>query len=336
MTNLVGKDLQAANRNNRTTTTGSAHNQPPGETEALIRGVTHTIPCNDQSPRTRHCIDWLTYTVPMDVGIHNAFLPHQELSLMGEVLSNHKGYDTTLALTHGNLSFHTCYPQHKICVSFSGAALSRLVARNVPLIDLLGYALELGGKITRLDFALDYFGPSSPKDLYDAWKQRALRTLAREVTRVQNDKHTKAGDTEAHTTYIGSRSSERFLCCYDKAAQTRSTDLWTRLELHSNRSWGQRLGNAMLEHGVANAGKQAVRDFVRCDIPWFVEATSGPSVYIPPIEEPESHRKDWLLETILPLLCQEVEAGASLGDYEVRDAYLAALTPSWQMLRRVS
>lgn len=176
------------------------------------------MPSPDTAPSS-HCIDWLTYTVPTDVGVEAALMPHKALYITGEVLPNIQGYDRTLALSHGRISYHTRYPQYKICVTFKGSELGQLRGEGVSLEQMLAYALDHKGSITRLDFALDYFGPSSPEDLYNAWDQKRLRTPAHEVTKMENHKRNKEAHDVAHTIYFGSWESLRFLCCYDKAMQ---------------------------------------------------------------------------------------------------------------------
>jgi|GEM_PF-2081433 hypothetical protein len=279
----------------------------------------------DQSVHIHHLLDWVTYTVPYEVGYENAFLSHSALFCTGEKVANHKGYDTTLRLTHGRVSFHTQYPKQKISVSFTGSELAHLVDKNVPLYELLSYALRIGGKFTRLDFALDYFGPSSAYELQEASDQMRLRTAARNVTSMKTTTRTRAGDIVGYTTYIGSRRSERYVCCYDKGVKEGKTEPWTRIELRTSKSWGQRLGKSMVASGIGEAGKQFIRDYIQCDIPWFVEATTGPSVQVQPFDDDEANPKGWLLNNVLPVLRRELEAEALEGSHELRDAYRDAV-----------
>lgn len=326
MSNLVETDMQSSYRENRTVPSSATRHLSSEKSEALIRGVTQPTPNASQSPRINHCIDWLTYTVPYDVGYKNAFLPHPTLECTGELLPNHKGYDTTLRLTHGRVSFHTRYPHQKICVSFKGSELGRLVEENVSLDELLKYALSLDGKITRLDFALDYFGPSSPDDLHVAWRANELRAPTRKFGKFLDEERTKAGNTIAYTTYIGSRKSARYVCCYDKGMKEGEASPRTRIELRTLKNWGQRLGKTMVVSGIAEAGKQFIRDYIRCDIPWFVEATTGSSVQVQPLDDDdESKPRKWLMDMVLPILCRQLEAEAREGGHELRDAYRNAV-----------
>lgn len=335
MSNLVETDTPTSNRENRTVPSSATRRLSSETSEALTRGVTQPASNADQSSRIHHSLHWLTYTVPYEVGHETAFLPHPALSFTGEVLPNHKGYDTTLGLTHGRVSFHTRYPRHKICVSFKGSELGRLVEENVPLEDLLKYALSLNGKITRLDFALDYFGPSSADDLHVAWRAKELRAPTRKFGKFLDEERTKAGDTIAYTTYIGSRNSARYVCCYDKGIKEGESSPRTRIELRTFKEWGQRLGKSMVASGIAEAGKQFIRDYIHCAIPWFVEATTGPSVQVQPLDDGDKSKpREWLMDMVLPILCRELEAEAYEGDHKLRDAYRAAVWPEIIPLRK--
>ena len=303
---------------------GSDQNHEVGQTASLIRGVTP----NSQSAlhaRIHHSLDWLTYTVPYDVGYESAFPQHEALALTGELLPNIKGYNTQLSLTHGSVSFHTDYPQHRICVQFTGQDLRLLRNAGVDLRKLLYYALGDGGRITRLDFAVDYHRPSSPRDLFEAWAAKTLWTPAHQCKFMQDMDRRKGEQEPAYTTYFGSNTSGRMLRCYDKAAQVKVSGPWTRIELVSRKERADRLGRAMCREDIGLVGKQAIRSFVRCEVVWFNDALTGPSVYIP-AEPPQEHNtKRWLLELVLPTLVKEVQKGAAEGDVEVRDKYLKAL-----------
>lgn len=303
------------------------HSDASIQPHPLTRGV--TLPYSNRPDAvkrpTTFCLDWLTYTVPTEIGRDRAFPQHPALALTGEVLPNHKGYDTTLALTHGKLSFHTRYPQHRICVSFSGLDLALLRAAGLDPVTLLQHALQCNGKLTSLHFALDYYGPSSPGELYQLWKSGALRTPARECSCWQNASRGPSGHTRTPTVYLGSKKSSRSLCCYDKAVERGEPGPWTRLELRTRDEWATRLGRAMTVVGIAHAGKQALRSFVSCNLAWYVAATEGPAVYIDPAQQRQSNRKNWLLKQVLPSLLAEIREGSAVGDFEVLHRYQDAL-----------
>ena len=302
----------------------SNENQAAEPTQPLIRGVTSNSPAT--SPvRIHHCIDWLAYTVPYEIGYEAAFFPHEALALTGEVLPhNIQGYDTRLALTQGSVSLHSRYPQHKICVQFTGTDLYWLGKGGVNPLALLHYVPAVGGHMTRLDFAVDYFGPSFPLELREAWEAGSLKTPAHACETRSKAKRNKRQEP-ANSTYIGSHTSERMLRCYDKAAQMNAQGPWTRIELVSKKGYSNRLGEAMIAQGIGAAGKQAIRNFIHCEVEWFNRAVTGPSVYIAAEPAQQHDTKRWLLEDVLPIFVKEVQKEAEEGDSELRDTYLRAL-----------
>jgi hypothetical protein len=313
----------------KTTTALSSVCRPTDTSEVtLTRGVTpqpSDPPAPGDKPRIEHCIHWLTYTVPYEVGYENAFLPHKALYLTGEVLPNIQGYNVRLALTYGSVSFHTQHPENKICVRLQGEDLQGARAAGVDVSDLLAYALGLGATITWLDFAVDYHGPSSPAELNEAWESGLVKAPTKYHKFEYSGVLVNGECQKAYTMYIGSEASQRSLRCYDKAAESNSQGPWTRIELVARKEYATRLVQAMLNEGIGEAGKQAIRDFVQCDIAWFNEAITGLSVYIEP-----SHRKNhktirWLLTQVLSPFHRTLVEEAIRGETEVRDAFQRAL-----------
>lgn len=278
-------------------------------------------------PRVEHLIDWLTYTVPHHVGLDNAFLQHAALYNTGEVIrkldpSNVRGYTRRLALSHGTLSFHPERPEQKICVQFSGRDLYYLRKAGIDLQNLLQHALDHDARITRMDFAVDYYGPSSPLDLQEAYRARELRSAAKKNVRfIMSCDLYKGEIIETYSSYFGSNQSRRMLRCYDKAYQAGVQDPWTRSELVMRDGYGNRVADAMVKDGIDAAGKQAIREFIQCDIDWFNRSVTGPSVYIQTPPPPERDSAAWLLVHVLPTFRKVVIAQAAEQNFEVLNAY---------------
>lgn len=272
-------------------------------------------------PRVEHLIDWLTYTVPRDVPLEEALLPHDALYITGEVLPNIKGYNVRLALTHGSISYHTEYPEHKLCIQFTGSDLWNLRKNGVNLNEMLKYGRQvLNANVTRLDYAVDWHADNSPLDLFRAWRDGQLRTEARHCTLDWGCEKSKGELQDAYTVYFGKNKSKRRLRIYDKAAQLNVPGPWVRSELIMRDGFGNQVADAMIREGIAEAGNQAIRDFIECDIDWFNQAIRGPSVYIqtPP---PKEHDTDQWFIDILPTFIQRLDEGIETGNYRVFDAY---------------
>lgn len=278
-------------------------------------------------PRVEHLIDWLTYTVPHNVGLHNAFFQHAALYNTGEVIRkmdpwNVRGYTRRLALSHGTLNFHPERPEQKICVQFTGRDLYYLRNAGIDLRDLLQHALDHDAHISRMDFAVDYYGPSSPLDLQEAFLAKELKSAAkRDVRFILGCDLYKGEITETYSSYFGSNQSRRMLRCYDKAYQVGVPGPWTRAELVMRDGYGNRVADAMVKDGVDAAGKQAIREFIQCDIDWFNRSVTGPSVYIQAPPPPERDSAAWLLVQVLPTFRKVVIAQAAEQNFEVLNAY---------------
>lgn len=277
--------------------------------------------------RVEHLIDWLTYTVPHNVGPDNAFLPHDALYNTGEVIrrlapSTPRGYTRHLALSHGTLSFHHERPEQKICVQFSGRDLYYLRKGGIDLQDLLQHALTHDARITRMDFAVDTYGPSTPLDLQEAFLAKELKSAAkRDVRFIMGCDKRKGEIIKTYSSYFGSNQSRRMLRCYDKAYQAGVPGPWTRSELVMRDGYGNRVADAMVKDGIAAAGKQAIREFIQCDIDWFNRSVTGPSVYIQTPPPPERDSAAWLLVQVLPTFRKVVIAQAAEQNFEVLNAY---------------
>jgi hypothetical protein len=306
-------------------------NRRNGTSDTLTRGVTaQEDPSSPaEPPLVSHCLDWLTYTVPREVGLERAFLQHPALAITGEILPNIKGYDRHIAMTYGSISFHTRHPEHKICVLFRGKDLREARAAGVNVDHILADALAKQATITRLDFAVDYHGPSSPLELNEAVEMGLVKVPTRHHEYRYSCDRVKGEARKAHTVYLGSQSSERRLRCYDKAAQLKVSGPWTRIELVVQKGYGNRLAKAMVQEGIGAAGKQALREFIQCNLGWFNHALNGPSLYIEAAERSERDVKRWLLTQVLPTFAREVARGAVNGDFEVRDAFRQAITNPW-------
>ena len=289
----------------------------------LIRGVTPHARAFE--PRITHSLDFLTYTVPYGIGYEKAFPAHEALFPTGEVRSNISGYDHRLVLTHGSVSWHPRFPQHKICARFTGRDLWALRQAGLTPLDLLTFLLEHGGTITRMDFAVDYRGPSSPRDLRRASQEGRLKTPAKKGAQWESFDLGDGERTGNGTIYIGSNKSGRQLRCYDKAAQLNEPGPCTRIELVTREPYGNKLAKAMVKSDLAEAGKQAIRDYVTCDIDWFNQAVNGPSVYIETAPRQAHDTKGWLLGDVLKSFVREIERGAAEGDFDVYEAYDEAL-----------
>jgi hypothetical protein len=114
-------------------------------------------------------------------------------------------------------------------VVFSGSALRNLFeCSQVSSLALLRACIDAGLRVSRLDMAKDCTGEKiDGQAIYQSLKQGNNGGTARNISRIENAQG-------GQTIYVGSRQSERFIRCYDKAAETGDfTKQWWRLEVET-------------------------------------------------------------------------------------------------------
>lgn len=89
---------------------------------------------------------------------------------------------------------------------------------------LLTLAGQYGWNCSRLDFAVDILETEfKPADIWTAWKVAHQGNLQKSVTLIESP----SGDT----FYLGSRSSEKMVRCYDKGKEQGLDTQWLRIEM---------------------------------------------------------------------------------------------------------
>lgn len=303
-------------------TSPSHHRNPRLPASATDRNIEAETPTDI---RIHHSIDGLRYTIPSEAGIGNACPHHPLFEITGEVQPvNWRNYNRVIQLPHCKIAYHSDHPEWKIYVELKGQDLYHLCHAGVPAIDLLQHAIQQDANITKLDFAVDYFGPSSPQDLIDAEERGLLKSLAKRTdTHGSRKRHKPANDSR--TFYLGHPKSDRYFKCYDKATQMKRQGPWTRMELTLKQDPANRAARAMLARGIGPAGKQAIRDYVWCDVDWFNQALSGPSVEMPQLDRRPPDTRGWLLNDVTRSLLKQIHADAEDGNFEIYERYIDLL-----------
>ncbi len=141
-----------------------------------------------------------------------------------------------------------------ILVDLPGRACGAMGERLVPF---LSWALSVGGKVTRADFALD-----DRRGLLSRERILNAEAAGRLVTRWQGLNYIedrKRGEVTGWTIYIGSRQSEAFCRVYDKAAEQNVRGHWVRLELECKGKLADALAREALECGASAVVGQVTR-----------------------------------------------------------------------------
>lgn len=176
------------------------------------------------------CIDWLSVTFKEHTHDCEAFLCRYTRSNPTVSATPRFGYSDARTDAMGVLSlWHNDYAAMGLHEVFSGSTLRNLFERSgVASSEILESAIDAGGRITRLDLALD------AQD-----EQISLSNIAAALNRGENTGTSRAfseikSNDSGHTIYVGSRQSEKFIRIYDKAAQEGLTgNDWKRFEIET-------------------------------------------------------------------------------------------------------
>jgi hypothetical protein len=246
-------------------------------------------------------IDWLSYTIHWNQEPLQRFRKAFNLERIATALTNDPGpwlvqagrqhYPFVVSSASSPaLCVMATEPDHSmgIHVSWGGSALGIVNPRAI-----LRNALAMGANVTRIDLAID-----SPRWLDLAFMKQLLD---------QNEAVTKARDwnlitgRSGQTLYVGSRTSEKFLRIYDKAAEQRVDGHWYRIELECKGDYAR--GVAL---HVDGAGYEYFGDIIKgfCDWPTeeqWASITASPTL-LEGIPRPEKRRDTfaWLMKTVAP------------------------------------
>lgn len=159
---------------------------------------------------------------------------------------------------------------------------------------------------TRIDFATN-INRGHPRQALRHFRLGKTETRIRNAERI--DQHAK--NKKGYTVYFGSQNSDKYIRCYDKAAELKiSGEVLTRIEMQITGKPADRLAKQMRQTGVKNTGKQAIRDFLQFpELSWWAEATEGDEVDMQLTPAKETSFGRWLTEQVLPAIQKRIEAG---------------------------
>ena len=272
-------------------------------------------------------LDWLSFTVIWERLRKNDWLTHDaQMVSCQRLLETDATFKRDIPL-HG---YEDCWVsgqlgQARIMVSRPGNSMGVHVQLPGQALSALGVTKALGicrelvGSVTRIDVAVDTKGQSDAADVYGSYLAKTMVTRAQKVNMVIG--------TEGNTVYVGSRTSERFLRVYDKAAQLGIEGNWTRIEMECKGDRAKWIAKYVQDAGLQAIGG-AIRDYVDCPgVDWYHDALTRVVV---PLGEPQKKRltdtRAWLLGTVANTLARE-----SAGD----DDFLLEFLRKVQSLREM-
>jgi hypothetical protein len=266
----------------------------------------------------RYGLDWLSYSVPIEVGLRAAVPDHPAFKSTGEKVRPRRGYQVAMSLQNGRIDWAPDRVDQKIGVLLTGSDLLAVQQAGVHHHDLLDHLVRVGGKVSRVDFAADVFLPADPDDLYRAWQSGQLGTRAQKVVRVVGE--SLDGQPEK-TFYVGSGASERLLRAYSKGLQVGAPFDWTRIELEMKKNYAYMWTLSACYHGIVPAGCEAIRDFCSPDVVWYQSALAGGGGYLTPVGRKDTDTDRWLVHQVRPVLCRRLRAWAAAGRFDLLDLF---------------
>lgn len=256
-------------------------------------------------------LDWLTCTMPIPPELWPREFLHGDTGEIREIRPA-KPYNNAWSSDERSIYWHDDHPEFKLMMRADGQGLQE-TRKHRKWDDkkiLSGYmGIMDDTTVTRLDFAIDLFDQeANPSDLLYAWQCDQLLTTAQTVGIVENQ--TREGSLGA-TVYIGSRSSERFIRCYDKGKQQHTNLDWVRIELECKGQRAQELAEMIVRSQVREAGLSMLGDVIEwSDVDWLNEVwTDFEAVPIGKIGRPETNTERWIRTVCLPAIRSAAQNG---------------------------
>ena len=270
---------------------GLYENQDP---HSLIGGSVHT---------TEVChIDWLAFSLPYIERSPDDIPYARDFAETFRAVPPRRGYTRAIEFENKvRMDWHPDQPRQGVGFVYTGEALRRTRLSGTSDRFLVNMITKLGASFSRIDIAVNIALPdASAESLREEFDQGRAITGAKAYTFIEG-----GGTKKGSTFYLGSRTSERMLRFYNKAAQMGMDGItWWRAELEMKgrhaQEWAKSFKGVETHHHI----KGAIRSFVDfTSSMWWVEAMSGDE-YTGQLRLPrtESNTMKWLQQQVLPAL----------------------------------
>lgn len=269
------------------------------------------------------CIDWLSYTATQRGGSRYFITPPWESTFSAKPDVGRFGYRRASRFPSGLIvMFDGATDTMGSHYVYSGQALAALtIDKEDGGISIIDWHEANGHKCTRIDLAIDVFDdPSFLPQIRGMADNNEFSGTARSATIVSSS------DGAGLTVYMGSRTSQRFVRIYNKAAQTGTDRPWVRIECEVKSDSARAVARAILGVGVGGislVAKSVIQRVCSFPSPAWEKVFEGGTIPIgtPKIEERQTEA--WLLgqvtsaivkferhypeKRILERICQHVE-----------------------------
>lgn len=269
--------------------------------------------------KTSFSVDWLSITLPY--GNENSFFPQFNFGFPPDAWSGGKGlhgYTQCIKHPYGIMVMsNSNRPEMGTHMVLSGRALSEIAKHNITGLSLAKWAIDHGCKITRMDLAIDVKEQYiSPDELFYAPRLKVS-------TGKPKQENFNKGKERGFTIYVGSRSSEKFMRVYDKAAEQGLPDdvLWTRFELElkgdAALSAARTLFGMKTKQAAVYASK-LMRGFWLVDHPLYDQIMGSDKDYVAGSKDTQHDTLNWLMGQVARSMAKTI---LELKHVDIMDAF---------------
>lgn len=250
------------------------------------------------------CIDWLSFTATRKGDKFFPMLPPWENSEESKQETPRFGYRAAAKYPSGMVVMYdgstATMGWHYI---YSGTAIKTL---DFQFEDggntILNWHIKQGHRCTRIDLAVDVRGDDNfPYRL-------AAKSEAHQWTGTAHSSTTVRGsDGRGITIYVGSRTSERFVRIYDKAAQLGMNTAWTRIEAEIKGDSARAVANAVMmfePNGISSVGQSVICRVCEFEDRTWKEVFDGAKMPIGTPKIEEKNTEAWLLGQVASALAR--------------------------------
>lgn len=240
------------------------------------------------------------------------------------------GYKHMIQHPLGHLiMFHPGRPEMGVHLSMGGRALRAISEGGHPATEMLSWGLKEGGKVTRIDLAIDVYDHEI--DLVALASGPRIKDApgsARKWSQVK-------GSDGGCTVYIGSRQSDKFLRIYDKAVETGQLDRpWTRFELEIKGDTAKQVAweFAMLPDGEkATYIKGIMKAMFNPQDALYQQIMNAQAVQVSAGRDTDDNTLEWLMNSVSKTLAKTI---LRRSDVQVWEAFSRAVEAQLHALDR--
>lgn len=267
-------------------------------------------------------VDYLRWTYPEATQQHN-MLPGDALHVRGDLLENTlQWYDTAQAWRFGRIDWHSQRKSQGTMLTMSGKDLVAYRDAGGDVATLVRHACKHGASFTRIDFAIDIHNSGRSVGTWATMVR--LGDLRAKTRKLLEWNSYEGGAPAGRTIQLGSRTSERCLRIYDKAAEQKRDGDWVRLELEVHGRQARALAGAICEYGTQKAGKTMFKRFAESDDDlWLaITDTGSDDAVIESVKRRETNHERWVLEVAAPAVIAAILDGDKvIADMVLREAF---------------